>query len=109
MEERRKLDRFQLTLPATLRTLPESLRAETGTLRAHTVDICSGGAFFRTLSPLPQGTRVRIDLIIRSPNSVYFKGGKSILEVKGRVLRSRSTGMAVAFDTRYRIRSFPDS
>jgi len=60
--EKRKMERFDLNLPALL-----SIKAESGNTRAFEFmirDICAGGAFFKTDTPFSVGTDVKMDLII---------------------------------------------
>ncbi len=107
MKERRKLERFQLRLPAKLEILPEAPQAEKELLELHTSNICSGGAFFRTWNPLAPGTVVMIDLLLEIPNGGFSINGKSLVEMRGRVVRSEHRGMAIAFDRRYKIKLQP--
>jgi len=96
MEERRKLERFSLSLPAKLET-PE------GSLLLYTSNVSSDGAFFPTVKPLPAGTSVRISLALSSPQSKSLGDITSLVEITGKVCRSEHGGMAVVFDSRYKI------
>jgi hypothetical protein len=68
-----------------------------------TDNICSGGAYFHTLSPLPKGTQVKIDMVLSSQKLRIPKNRRPHIKVSGNVLRSEATGMAIRFDKEYRI------
>lgn len=94
--DRRQLQRFQLRTPAIIKaTLPER---ET-VAELYTRDICSGGAFFPTKHPLPQGINVSITL--------YLHPQRVKVLTDGTVVRSESDGMAVAFGDQYRLVPVP--
>ncbi|MBW2091412.1 MAG: hypothetical protein JRI34_04710, partial [Deltaproteobacteria bacterium] len=63
MREARRLERFDLELPAKLEVLEYDEDKENRTLNLLTRNICSGGAYFYTEQPLSVGTNVKIDLI----------------------------------------------
>jgi hypothetical protein len=90
--ERRKLERFDLRLPAKI----DELEGEKG--RQHnllTKNICAGGAFLEAnKQPLTENSRVSIDLVV--PTGIQIK-------VTGVVLRSEPTGTAVRFDNGYQM------
>lgn len=71
-----------------------------------TSDICLGGAFFHITQPLPEGSQVKIDLILPLDNPKKYKDGwqQAHIKVTGTVLRSESTGMAICFNENYQIR-----
>jgi len=99
--EKRRMERFDLELPALL-----SMNNESGNQRVVEFmisDICSGGAFFKTDAPLSVGTDVKMDLILPLDNLNQNEGKKSRVGVSGSVVRSEKHGMAVCFDKRYRI------
>ena len=96
MEERRKLERFSLSLPAKLET------AE-GSVLLYTSNVSSDGAFFSTLKPFPEGTSLRINLALRSPQLESPGDITCFVELTGKVCRSEQGGIAVVFDSRYKI------
>ena len=99
--ERRKLERFNLELPALLSVIDES-----GTPKAAKYminDICSGGAFFKTDAPLSVGTDVKMDLILPIDKLNKSGGNRSRIYVSGSVIRTEKHGMAVCFNKKYRI------
>ena len=100
MDERRKLERFDLSVPAKIVVVDQDQEGET--LNLITKDICAGGAFFNTPDPLPKGTQVKIDLILDRG----LKGGQGKLahiKLGGSVLRSNAAEMAICFDKNYKI------
>ena len=106
MEEKRKLERYDLKIPAKIRMgdfSQEDQEKEISDLT--TSDISSGGAFFHTTEPLPKGTDVKIDLILpldklkkMSEDSLH-----ALIKVTGTVIRTESGGMAICFDRNYQI------
>lgn len=107
MKEQRRLKRFKLKLPARIELVPQDPQGETKILRLKTDNICSGGAFFDTLSPLPEGTPVRVDFVLDFKRLRYPKDKRPLVSVRGHVLRSEPTGIAVRFLKDYTI--FPHS
>jgi hypothetical protein len=100
-EEKRKMDRFTLALPAEI-----SITDESGKQRSFSVvtkNICAGGAFFKTDESLSDRTSVKIDLILSLDNLPGMEGRGSRIDVSGKVVRTESHGMAVCFDKLYQI------
>ena len=102
MEERRKLERFSFEVPAKIKVVGS---AETqDMLDLATSNICSGGAFFRTIQALPEGTKVTADLILPLDRLKKLTGHtRVIVRVNGTIVRSGSTGMAICFNEDYQI------
>jgi hypothetical protein len=103
MEERRELERFKLRLPARIEVVSGVPEVEKDLINIETDNICSGGAFFHTLSPLPKGTQVKIDMLLNFQRLRIPKNRRPHIKVSGNVLRSEATGMAIRFDKEYRI------
>jgi len=99
--EKRSMERFQLTLPA--RVIPKDIE-DSQPLELLTSDICAGGAFFQTDSPLTVGTEVKIDLVLPLDRLKELVGKKAHIKVSGFVVRATATGMAVCFEPDYEIR-----
>jgi hypothetical protein len=101
--EKRKLERFDLALPATIRAGGPHSQDKDAITRLLTKNICEGGAYFSTSQPLPEGTDVRVDLIL--PLSGFklkrIKEDKAQISVDGTVLRSEAKGMAIGFAKGY--------
>ena len=108
MKERRRLERFDLKIPATVEFM--NLEHKEKILNLLTSNICSGGAYFDTTQPLPEGTQVKIDLVLPLDKLKKLKDEykQAYIKVTGRVLRSESEAMAICFDEDYQI-SLPAS
>ena len=105
MEERRKLERFELTAPASV--LIQSLSEKREHLELTTRDISSAGAFLFSSRLIPEGSCVKIELMIALDARHEVSGGnnRAKVRVKGKVLRSDSSGIAIRFDGNYKITS----
>jgi len=102
MEERRKLERFIFEVPAKIEAVVSADIKET--LDLTTSDICAGGVFFRTKKALPEGTKVKIDLILALDGLKHLiDHSRANVKVNGTVVRSGSAGMAICFDEDYQI------
>lgn len=107
MKERRKLERFDFEVPARIEG-PISGQ-ETETCDLSTSNICAGGAFFRTSVPLPQGTKVKMNLVLPLDRIRELVGHDRVnVRVEGTVLRSGPSGMAVSFSEDYQILPLQD-
>ncbi len=103
MEERRRLERFGLRIPASIEAVYSPREKES--LNLLTSNVCSGGAYFDTRVTLPEGTEVKIDLILPLDRlrPLVEEHKQARIKVTGKVLRSGATGMAVTFDEDYEI------
>ncbi|MBW1695398.1 MAG: PilZ domain-containing protein [Deltaproteobacteria bacterium] len=101
--ERRKLERFEMTIPARVRFKEPGREKMEVTLI--TRNICSGGAFFKTSKPLPVGTKVDIDLTLPLNKLKRIKDVRNQVSISltGKVLHTETTGMGVGFDEEYQI------
>jgi hypothetical protein len=98
--EGRKLARFALRLRAEVETLhPDNHDRKRWIL--DTRNVSAGGAFFYTNTPFPKGQRVKVKLFLKQPRLAKPSATFAEVSVNGTVLRSESTGMAVAFDEKY--------
>ena len=68
-----------------------------------TIDICAGGALLQTGGGLPLGTEISMDLILPLDRFKEIKSKKTLIEVRGKVIRNQENGVAVCFDNEYRI------
>jgi hypothetical protein len=103
MKERRQLERFQLRLPAEIEVASRVAGLEKENLSLRTGNICSGGAFFHTPNPLPEGIQVRIGIRLNFRTLRNIENRHPLVKVNGSVLRSEPTGMAIQFDRGCRI------
>jgi len=103
MTDKRRLERFDLELPATIELLTSD--QEKSLVNLPTTNISSGGAYFHTPQPLPKGTQVKIDLVLPLDKLRKLKDEhkQAYIKVTGTVLRSGSEGMAIFFDEDYQI------
>ena len=90
--ERRKMERFELSLPATF-TAPSNQRKQKTT----TKDICTGGVFFETDQELPEGTEVSMQIMI-TPSENRIVDKRTFVELHGIVAHRETKGFAVQFD-----------
>lgn len=102
-QEKRKLERFDLKVPARIEGLNK--RMSQAILDVMTSDICSGGAFFHTEESLPEGTKVKIDLVLplRGLRKLVAEYDHAHIRVTGTVIRKDPRGMAICFNKDYSI------
>ncbi len=105
MEERRRLERFDLQASAKL--LVEGDGGRPDTLSYITKDISSSGAYIETNQPLELGVPVKLELLLSldTLQRILGEGGKARVKVKGTVIRSDDRGMAIHFDSRFKIQA----
>jgi hypothetical protein len=105
MLEQRRLERFDIALSAIIRSGAPYGEGEEAVTRVLTKNICEMGAFFSTSHPLPEGTDVRVDLILplSELRLKQVKEDKAKVSVDGTVLRSKPKGMAIGFSKSYAI------
>jgi len=99
--EKRKLERFKLQLLSHI-----SVRGpdkDVKTLRLMTQDVSSGGAFFKTPNPLPVGTEVDLDLILKIDRLKEITGNLALVNLSGTIIRTHEEGMAICFDDNFQI------
>lgn len=102
MKERRKYERFSLTIPARMERM-SSEQKEIFDLETQNISAC--GAFINTTEQFPEGTRFELNLTVTSRRIKELTGAKSLIESEGNVVRSTSTGMAINFDRKCQIMS----
>jgi hypothetical protein len=102
MKERRKLERFDFEVPAQIKGVVSDEKGEMCDLS--TTNICAGGAFFRTADPFPEGTKVKMQLVLPLDRIKELVGHDRVnVRVEGTVIRCGSAGMAVCFNEDYQI------
>lgn len=106
-KDKRSLERFPLEIQARIKTL-DSRKNDRG-IDIKTSNISSGGAFFHTPEPLSEGSDVIIELIlpieklIKYINNLGRDYRETLVELKGRVLRSEPEGMVIRFDKDFKL------
>lgn len=103
--ERRNVERFYLELPALL-SMHNDKNGKPRAFEVMTRNICSGGAFFKTDTPLSVGTHVDMDLIVPLKKLKTEKNKRTRIHVSGSVIRVEKKGMAVCFDKKYFIEPY---
>ena len=106
--ERRRLERFDLQVPAKIEVLSSTDTVPVTELL--TRDICAGGAYFPTKAALPPGTKVKLDILLPVRNvSAISDNTRGLIKVNGTVIRSGLAGMAIGFDEGYLITPFREA
>ena len=101
MIEKRKMERFDLQLEAFV-SLPGSVsQNESESLVTRDISMC--GAFLKTDSPLPVGSKICVDMILTLEGQKKQNSQKAWIKASGKVLRTDNEGMAVGFDDQSRI------
>jgi hypothetical protein len=105
MLEQRRLERFDVALSTIIHSGGPHGKGRKAITRLLTKNVCEMGAYFSTSQPLPEGTEVRVELIL--PLSEFrlkrVKEDKAKVSVDGTVLRSEEKGMAIGFSKSYAI------
>lgn len=98
----RRMERFTLELPSEVRLDGGGDGAEA--LKIETVNVCAGGAFYKTDQILPEGTEVNVDLILPLDHLKDMEGKRTLIQVTGVVIRTEAGGMAIRFGESYQMR-----
>ena len=104
MKERRKYERFVLELASKIEILSPSKQRGLDLL---TTDVCAGGAFFHVEQSVPQGTQVKVKMIVASQGLKEMTGTQGLIKIAGTVVRCNAGGMAVSFNGDYELVSLP--
>ncbi|MGD9245870.1 MAG: PilZ domain-containing protein [Desulfobacterales bacterium] len=99
--EKRKMERFDLKLPALISMMDVSGKPWAAEFMIG--NICAEGAFFKTDQPLSVGTDVKMDLILPFDKLKKFGKKGSRIDVSGSVIRTDDQGMAVCFGKNFKI------
>ena len=99
--DRRKMERFELKLPTKLTWTGKD--KEQKSIELMTSNVCAGGAYLMTNSPLPMGTRVKTAITLNLDRLSELKHRLSVVNVSGDVIRTDQQGMAIRFDRKYKI------
>ena len=106
--ERRRLERFDLQVPAKIEVLSSADTVPITELL--TRDICAGGAYFPTKAPLPPGTKVKLDILLPLRNvSAISDNTRGLIKVNGTVIGSGLAGRASGVDEGYLITPFREA
>ena len=102
MEERRRFERFQLRLPVRMEVIISGKRQ---VFDLETKDVSAAGVFIETSERFSEGTPVQLSMTLSSDRIRELTGSQSLIKVKGIVVRSAPTGLAVGFAGRREILS----
>lgn len=102
MEERRRFERFQLRLPVRMEVIISGKRQ---VFDLETKDVSAAGVFIETSERFSEGTPVQLSMTLSSDKIRELTGSQSLIKVKGIVVRSAPTGLAVGFAGRREILS----
>ena len=103
MMNKRRLDRYALRLPATIRVIANDDDNGSQTYEVMTNDVSAGGAFFETDTPLAEGTPVKVRMVLSIESIKKMTGKQAVVNVSGHVLRVGHKGIAVCFNPSYRM------
>ena len=105
MNERRKLERYQLRVPTTIELADASGHQET--LRLETKDISAEGAFFDSSEAIAEGMHLKLDMVLSVERLKELIGANKKVELRleGTVIRNSPGGIAVLFDKKYQIKA----
>jgi hypothetical protein len=109
MDERRRIERFHLEVPARIKSI-DNEEAERGGAFT-TRDISSSGAFLFTEEAVAEGARVTLELVLPVEKFRQLLGSQSkvSISVSGRVIRRDQQGIAVLFNKKYEIKALEDN
>lgn len=109
MGDNRKLERFNLKIPS--RIMASGGTIDKTTFDLTTLNVSSGGAFYSTATPLPEGTRVNVRMALPLKRLRIIKDQPKSVQVTigGKVLRTSKVGMAVRFNNQYKFHRSPTS
>jgi c-di-GMP-binding flagellar brake protein YcgR len=100
--EKRKFKRIRTKVPAKIELVDSQQEADFVNLL--TIDISAGGVYLQADPPLPEGTKVKLDIILPLDKLRLSKvSGHYLIKAKGKVLRCKKDGMAIIFDEDYQI------
>ncbi|UCG13260.1 MAG: PilZ domain-containing protein [Deltaproteobacteria bacterium] len=100
MNDRRRLERFFLKLPAEVEVL---IKGKKRIQNLVTFNISADGAYFHTREPLAEDTPVRVTVTMGNQIVRKLTGLQSLIKLSGKVVRTDSAGMAIGFKEKYKI------
>ena len=105
MNEKRKVERFDLHIETILQIKDEGLIDSNQRLISR--DISSDGVFLETTSPLPVGTEVYLNFLLNLDKlNGYLKNKAVNINTGGKVIRTEEQGFAVQFDKHHQVSAF---
>jgi len=104
MDERRKLERFNLMISTRLVLTHDGQDSEV--IEISTSNISAGGVYFKTQQSIPEGTEVSMSFVLPIEKLAHVLGVNSYVKIKGEVIRVEVEGVAVSFHKDYKILPF---
>lgn len=99
------MERFSLRLPVEL--TPDMKNGKQTSSKLMSKDICAGGAFINTDKQFLTGSKVKIVITLPLDRFKDLHTPKALITLKGEVLRSNKSGMAIRFSKRYQHTAIP--
>ncbi len=108
MDNKRKFERYDISAPARLEILEPEEMKDRMLLKSH--DLSAGGVFIKTSRPIPEGSTVKMEFLLRlpEPDAKSSSPRATVIIVTGRIVRSTDEGMAILFNDDYDIISNED-
>jgi hypothetical protein len=107
MDDRRKLERFNLIFPTRL-VITSHINGEE-VFEINTCNICAGGAYFKTKYIIKKGSKVTLHFVLPIEKCVRDLGANSYLTIEGEVTRAERDGIAIVFNGKYKILPYRNS
>ncbi len=105
---KRKFKRIKTKV--SVKVEPVDVKQEADFVNLLTSDISAGGVYLQADPPLPEGTKVKLDIILPldklRPSKV---SGHYLIKAKGKVLRRKKDGMAIIFYEDYQIYRYKEA
>lgn len=109
MKEKRQFERFEIQVPARIEIPAHNGQCAGFDLETH--NLSAGGALIKFVAPLPEGSVVKIDIVLsfEELKTAADPSGSLILSTTGHVVRSGLEGIAIRFDENYEFKTRLDS
>ena len=94
MDNLRQFERFSLNLPVRAEVYTSDTKQM---FDLKTRDISASGAFVFTPEQFPNGTNIKLNLVVPNDRIKQVTGAESLLDCEGQVVRSTAKGVAIHF------------
>ena len=94
MDNLRQFERFPLNLPVRAEVYSSDTKQ---VFDLKTRDISASGAFVYTSEQFPNGTNIKLNLVVPNGRIKEMTGAESLLDCEGQVVRSTAKGVAIHF------------
>ena len=103
----REFERYEIEVPVEMQYIDAAGVKKKLLLQA--ANLSAGGAFFKSMPSLPEGTEVELGifLLFRDPENPRDTGQMVVITVTGTIQRSTREGTAVCFKQDYEISGLP--